>query len=119
MGACLVLFGGQPFAFALGNADRSQWRDRLPSLPSVPIAGLRFLQGLMRPSSGHCRTGLFWDCIRTVLEPNLGRLTVQGGDGLCGTRSRCQSAVGHWFCVDGNWRTLDRICSFLEADVTQ
>jgi hypothetical protein len=24
MGACLFVFGGQPFAFALGNADRSQ-----------------------------------------------------------------------------------------------
>ena len=27
-------------------------RDRLPSLPSVPIAGVRFLQGLMLLSSG-------------------------------------------------------------------
>jgi hypothetical protein len=52
MGACLVLFGGQPFAFALGNADRSLRRDRLPSFPSVPRAGVRFLQGLMLLSLG-------------------------------------------------------------------
>ena len=50
MGACLFVFGGQPFAFALGNADRSLWRDRLPSLPSVPRAGFRSLQGLMNAS---------------------------------------------------------------------
>ena len=32
------------------NADRSLRRDRLPSLPSVPRAGVRFLQGLVNAS---------------------------------------------------------------------
>jgi hypothetical protein len=32
------------------NADRSLRRDRLPSFPSVPRAGVRFLQGLVNAS---------------------------------------------------------------------
>jgi hypothetical protein len=66
MGACLVLFGGQPFAFALGNADRSLRRDRLPSLPSVPTIGFSFRVGLVNASM---RSNVFSCRDRTLHAP--------------------------------------------------